>query len=156
MGEGPRGSNGAHSPLHRISVLHSATHNQTGPLWCWFPSGWACAHSRPLWVSPMTSPAAGSLSCGWESLLLPPQPPRAFSIRGLRLYFPELEPWVAWSASIPGVFPVYLCANMGPQGLLVVRLPAPFLPHSASLGPAVATRVLSALAARLRPSYRSG
>ena len=24
-----------------------------------------------------------------------------FSIRGLRLYFPELEPWVVWSASLP-------------------------------------------------------
>ena len=56
VGEGPRGSNGARSPLHWISVFHSATHNQTGPLWCWFPSGWACAHSRPLWVSPTTSP----------------------------------------------------------------------------------------------------
>ena len=31
----------------------------------------------------------------------------------------------------------------GPQGLLVVGLPAPFIPHSASLGPATATRVLS-------------
>ena len=38
---------------------------------------------------------------GWEFLLLPPQPPRVFSIRGLRLYFPELEPWVAQSASLP-------------------------------------------------------
>ena len=37
-------------------VTPSATHNQIGPLWCWFPSGWACAHSRPLWVSPTTSP----------------------------------------------------------------------------------------------------
>ena len=55
-GEGPRGSNGTHSPLHQTSVLHSDTHNQTGPLWCWFPCGWACAHSRPLWVSPTTSP----------------------------------------------------------------------------------------------------
>ena len=25
-------------------------------LWCWFPSGWACARPRPLWVSPRTSP----------------------------------------------------------------------------------------------------
>ena len=39
-----------------ISVTPSATHNQTGPLWCWFPSGWACARPRPLWVSPTTSP----------------------------------------------------------------------------------------------------
>ena len=56
VGEGPRGSNGTHSPLLQTSVLHSDTHNQTGPLWCWFPSGWACAHSRPPWVSPTTSP----------------------------------------------------------------------------------------------------
>ena len=95
-----------------------------------------------------------------------PQPPRALSIRGLRLYFPELEPWVAQSASLPALCPVYVCArmwghgvlpaalpapfsatlslalwvylctNVGPQGLLVVRLPAPLVPHSASLGPA--------------------
>ena len=56
VGEGPRGRNGACSPLHRTPIFHSATHNQTGPLWCWFPSGWACAHCRPLWVSPKTSP----------------------------------------------------------------------------------------------------
>ena len=61
------------------------------------------------------------LLCGWESLLLLPQPPRAFSIRGLRLYFPELEPWVAWSASLPTVCRVYLCANVGPRGLLLPR-----------------------------------
>ena len=56
VGEGPRGSNGARLTLLRISVFHSATHNQTVPLWCWFPSGWACARPRPLWVSPTTSP----------------------------------------------------------------------------------------------------
>ena len=44
------------APLCQISVTPSATHNQIGPLWCWFPSGWACADSRPLWVSPTTSP----------------------------------------------------------------------------------------------------
>ena len=56
VGEGPRGSNGARFTLHRTSIFHSNTHNQTGPLWCWFPSGWARAHPRPLWVSPTTSP----------------------------------------------------------------------------------------------------
>ena len=56
VGEGPRGSNGACSTLHWIPVTPSATHNQIGPLWCWFLSVWACAHSRPLWVSPTTSP----------------------------------------------------------------------------------------------------
>ena len=49
------------------------------------------------------------------------------------------------SALLPAVRPVYLCTNVGSQGLLAVRLPAPFVPHSASLGPAMATRVLSTL-----------
>ena len=56
VGEGLSGSNGARLTLLQISIFHSDTHNQTGPLWCWFPSGWACAHSRPLSVSPTTSP----------------------------------------------------------------------------------------------------
>ena len=56
VGEGPRGSNATRSTLHQTSVTPSTTHNQTGPLWCWFLSGWACARSRPLWVSPVTSP----------------------------------------------------------------------------------------------------
>ena len=56
VGEGPRGSNGDRSILHWVSATPSVSHNQIGPLWCWFPSGWACAHSRPLWVSPATSP----------------------------------------------------------------------------------------------------
>ena len=56
LGEGPRGSNGARSTLHWTSIFHSTTHNQTGPPWCWFPSGRACSRPRPLWVSPTTSP----------------------------------------------------------------------------------------------------
>ena len=48
------------------------------------------------------------------------------------------------SATLSPALWVYLCANVGPQGLLVLRLPAPLVPHSASLGPATATRVLSA------------
>ena len=55
-------------------------------------------------------------------------------------------------AALPALFsptlslalPVYLCANVGPQGLLVVRLSAPFVPLSASLRTAKATGVLSA------------
>ena len=64
VGEGLRGSNGARSTLLRISIFHSATHNQTGPLWCWFPSGCACARSRPhVGLSNDLSCEAGSLSC---------------------------------------------------------------------------------------------
>ena len=61
-----------------------------------------------------------------------------------------------FSATLSPALLVYLCVNVGPQGLLVVRLPAPFIPHSASLGPAMATGVVSTLPAHLRPSYRSG
>ena len=41
-----------------------------------------------------------SLLWGWE-FLLPPPPPRMFSISGLRLHFPELEPWVVQPALLP-------------------------------------------------------
>ena len=179
VGEGPRGSNGARSTLHRISVFHSATHNQTGPLWCWFRSKWACACPMPLWVSPMTSPVrlgvspaaaptptgifnqrfeavfpwAGALGC---AVCFAPCRLSGLSVRECGatgcyppLCLPRSPPlWVrpSW----------FICVNVGPQGLLVVRLPAPFIPHSASLGPATATQVLSAPAACLCPSYRSG
>ena len=39
-----------------------------------------------------------------------------FSLRGLRLYFPALEPWVAGSALLPAICQVYLCANVGLRG----------------------------------------
>ena len=39
----------------------------------------------------------------------------------------------SFSATLSPALSVYLCANVGLQGLLVVRLPAPFVPHSASL-----------------------
>ena len=56
MGRGPIGSNGACSILCRFLVTPSSTHNQIGPLWCCFLSGWACVCARPLWVSPTNSP----------------------------------------------------------------------------------------------------
>ena len=62
----------------------------------------------------------------------------------------SVEPWGATHYSACPVLhhsesglSVYLCSNERTQGLLVVRLPAPFVPHSASLSPATATRVLS-------------
>ena len=54
-----------------------------------------------------------------------------FSIRGLRLYFPDLEPWVAWSASLPTVCLVYLCPNVGLWGA-TRRSACPVLHHSES------------------------
>ena len=66
-----------------------------------------------------------------------------------------LEPWVAWSASLPTICPVYLCANVGPWGA-TRRSACPVRPtlrqsrsrhgHVSPLRPG----------ARQRPSYRSG
>ena len=40
----------------------------------------------------------------------------AFSIRGLRLYFPVLEPWVAWSALFPAIRPGLSVRKCGAAG----------------------------------------
>ena len=94
-----------------LLVTPSATHNQIGA------SG---ADSQVGGLVHALGPCGSlqpSLLWGWEFLLLPPQPPQVFSIRGLRLYFPVLELWVVQSASLPPPFlRVYLCANVGPQG----------------------------------------
>ena len=180
VGEGLRGSNGARLTLLWISVFHSATHNQTGPLWCWFLSGWACARPRPLWVSPTTcpvrlgvSPAAASTPTGAFNQRSEALFPHTGALGYAVFFAPHRSSWFicarVWGcgvlpAALPAPFSatlspallVYLCAIVGPQGLLVVRLPAPFVPHSTSLSPASATCVLSALAAHLRPSYWSG
>ena len=152
-----------HSPPDFVTP--SATHNQIGPLWCWLPSGWACAHSRPLWVSPTTSPVRLGVSPAAA-----PTPTGAFNQRSEALFpcagvlgyavcfaprrlsrFICARVWghggvlsctlpAPFSATLSPALWVYLCANVGPLGLLVVRLPAPFVPHSA----------------RLCPSYQSG
>ena len=99
-------------------------------------SNWAPLVLVPQWVG-LCMPQApvglsNDLSCEAGSLsLLPPQPPLAFSIRGLRLYFPALEPWVARSALLPAVCLVYLCANVGPRGA-TRRSACPVLRHSES------------------------
>ena len=123
--------------------------------------------SRPLWVSPTTSPvrlgvspAAAPTPMGvfnQRSEALFPRTgalgyvvcftPRRLS--GLSVHecgglgvLPTALP-APFSATLSPALLVYLCANVGSQGLLVIRLPAPFVPHSSSLGPTIATRVLS-------------
>ena len=163
MGEGLRGNNGACSTLHQISATPSTTHNQTGPLWCWFSSGWGCAHSRPLWVSPTpspvrlgVSPAAAPTPMGIFNQRFEALFPRAGALGYMVCFAPRSSSQFIYAgvwgrgvlpASLPAPFSstlspalsVYLCAIVGPQGLLVVRLPALFVPHSANLGPATAT-----------------
>ena len=38
--------------------------------------------------------------------------PQVFSVRGLRLYFPTLELWVAWSVSLPSCSSQFVCTRM--------------------------------------------
>ena len=73
-----------------------------------------------------------TLLWGWEFLLLPPQLPQVCSVRGLRLYFSELDPWVA--LSVAG------------SASCCLALPAP--QSTASLGP-TATVLLWVLSTRL-------
>ena len=121
VGERPRGSNGACFTLHRFSVFHSATHNQTGPLWCWFLSGWACACPRPLCVSPMTS----LVSLG-VSHAAAPTPTGVFNQR-----FEALFPCTGALGCAVCFAPRRLCLNVESQG--ATRSSAcPILRHSES------------------------
>ena len=109
VGEGPRGSNGPCSTLCWISVTPSATHNQTGPLWCWFPSGRACARPRPLWVSPTTSPVRLGVSPAAA-----PTPTGIFSQR-----FEALFPRTGTLGCVVCFVPRHLsslCVNVQPRG----------------------------------------
>ena len=97
------------------------------------------------------SPAAASTSRGVFSQRFEALFPRAGALGCAVSLAPQL------------FLPAYVCANVGPWGLLAVALPAPFIPQSAtSLGPATLPQVLSARlpvstpSASLRPSYQSG
>ena len=138
VGEGPRGSNGARSTLHRISATPSATHNHIGALWCWFPSGWACACSRPLWVSPTTS----SVRVG-VSPAAAPTPTGVFNQR-FEALFPCTGALGCVVCFAPRLHPGLSVRECGATGSASGQTACPFVPHSASLGPTMATRVLSA------------
>ena len=151
VGEGPRGSSDAHSTLHRTSVTPSATHNQTEPLWCWFPSGWACAHSRPLWVSPVTSPVRLGVSSAAA-----PTPTGVFNQRSESL-FPRAGALgcavVCFAARRLSGLSVGECGAAGSASARTACAICPTLrqsqsrhSHASPLHPG----------ARLRPSYQSG
>ena len=113
-----------HSPP--ISIFHSDTHNQTGPLWCWFPSGWACARSRPLWVSPTTSPVRLGVSPAAA-----PTPTGSFNQKSEVLFPPRWSPWLHSLLCSPPFVPVYLCVSVGPRGATHCSA-CPVLRHSES------------------------
>ena len=128
VGEGPRGSNGASLTLLLLSIFHADTHNQTGPLWCWFPSGWVCAHSRPLWVSPTTSPVRLGVSPAAA-----PTPTGVFNHRFEALFPPSWSPGLRGLLRAPPLVR-FIGAQMWCCGVLPVALPAPFSP---TLSPAL-------------------
>ena len=87
---------------------------------------------------------SNNLSCEAGSLsYCHPNPHGCFQSEVCGFICPHWSPGLCGLLPSPPFVPVYLCANVGSQGLLVVILPALFVPHSASLGPATATRVLS-------------
>ena len=83
-----------------------ATHKQIGPFWCWFLGGWVCVCSRTLWVSPTNSPVSLGVSSAAST------PTGFFQSQVLRLYFPTLEPWVAWSVSLPSCSFQFICVQI--------------------------------------------
>ena len=122
VGGGPRGSNGACSTLHRTSIFHSATHNQTGPLWCWFPSGWACARPRPLWVSPTTSPVRLGVSPAAA-----PTPTGVFNQR-FEALFPHAGALGYWVCFAPHHLSRFICARVWGCGVCYPPLCLPRSP----------------------------
>ena len=132
------------APLCQISVTPCATHNQIGPLWCWFPSGWACARSRPLWVSPRTSPVRLGISPAAA-----PTPTGCFNHMSEALFPPRWSPGLL--RLLPGLS-VHECGDAGSaSGQTACPVcPTPRQPrsrhgHGSPVCPG----------ARLRPSYQS-
>ena len=128
-GRGPIGSNGACSTLCWFSVTPSTTHNQIGPFWSCFLSGWVCVCSRTLWVSPTNSPVRLGVSPTAAST-----PTGVFNQR-FEALFPRAG---ALGCTVcfdpPRFLPVHPRGNVGSQslpattlwGLLAAAWPDPF------------------------------
>ena len=146
-GRGREGAMATCSTLCQISVTPSTTHNQTGALWCWFPSGWACAHSRPLWVFPTTSSVRLGVSPAAPTLM------GIFNQRFEALFPPRWSPGLRSLLCSPPFIPVYLCANV--EGSASARTACTVC---LTLSLSQSHSHVSPLhhSARLRPSYRSG
>ena len=144
-------------PLPTIKLGPSSADSQVG--------GWTCAHSRPLWVSPTTSPVRLGVSPAAA-----PTPTGVFNQR-FEALFPHTGALGCMVCFTSAPFlPVYLCVNVGPQGSASQHpvgsascsLACP-IPQSSTLLDLPAAALLqvlctqaAALAAGLLPSYWSG
>ena len=168
VGKGPRGSN-----VCLLHFPQGFSHSVCYPQSIWAPlvlvPEWVglCTPLAPVGLSKDLSCEAGSFpwchpnphgrfqSEVWGFISLCWSPALCSLLRS-PLFIPvylcvNVGPWSAtrcsagpFSATLSPALSVYLGSNVGPQGLLVVGLPALFVPHSASLSPATATRVPSA------------
>ena len=107
------------APLCWFSVTPSTTHNQIRPFWCCFLSGWFCVRSRPLWVSPTSSPmslgvspAAASTSTGVCS-------------QRFEALFPCWSPGLRVCLAPQLFLPVYLQTNVALPSLRATASPGP-------------------------------
>ena len=138
-GRGLIGSNGTFSTLWQFSVTPSATHNQTGPFWCCFPSVWARVCWETLWASLTNSPVRLGVSPAAAST------PTGVFNQWFEALFPHAGTLGCMVSLAPQLFLlVYLYSNVGP--------PSP--QATTSLGPLAATLlwVLSALTVVSAPS----
>ena len=98
VGKSQRGNSGTSLALGWLHLLPPLPRSNLGPSWA---GSQGCGF---VWrgLSNELSCEAGNFSC-----LLNPH--SFFQSEVLRLYFPELEPWVAWSVSLPGYYPLFIC-----------------------------------------------
>ena len=95
------------------------------------PQGWACVHCKTLRVSPTNSPVRLGVSPTTST------PTGFFQSEVLRLFFPTLELWVAWSVSLPSCSSQFLHMQMWDHLLLQpppcqIHQLLPCLPRSSS------------------------
>ena len=83
-----------------------ATHKQIGPVWSWFPGGWVCVHSRTPCLPPTDSPVKLGVP------LTAVTPIGLYSHRFWCFIFLALEPWFAWSVSLPRFSSQFICMRM--------------------------------------------
>ena len=114
---GPRGNNDVCSTLCQFSVTSLATHNQTGPFWCWFPGGWACVCSRT------PRPFQWSLLWDWQ-FLSPLQPLQGLIARGFEALFSLCwNPGLHGLSHSPVVLPHLSAHESGTTGVPATTLP---------------------------------